>query len=232
MKVESHAMLSMKTTLDIPLPPYVERSRNLVRFCRHMPHEQLHDWFVADFGFRAELSRFSFLKNYGSLPGPDEAFSHLQMDARPLFEKLLGMEMDYPGAPYRLQPYSSMNYYRSHIEEVFHHTGPQHHPFPPVEGRCVMFFTATDVLRVEFELRNKSAADVAVKVRWFSRPSAGLSHSLELLSDGFRHACVQKVMRDYEASATVRGGSSKSRIQNSEFRIQNAELGIPEKEWF
>jgi hypothetical protein len=94
------------------LPPYVERSRNLVRFCGHMPHEQLHDWFVADFGFRAELSRFSILKNYGTLPGPDEAFSHLQQDARPLFEKLLGLEMEYPGTPYPLQPYSSMNYYR------------------------------------------------------------------------------------------------------------------------
>ncbi len=233
MKNESRDTMVANVLVDSPLPPHVERSRNLVRFCRHMPHEQLHDWFVADFGFRSELSRFSFLKNYGSLPGPDEAFSHLQQDARPLFEKLLGMEMEYPGTPYLLQPYSSMNYYRSHIEEVFHHTGPQHRPFPPVEGRCVMFFAATDVLRVEFTLTNKSAAEVAVKVRWFSRPSAGLSHTLELLPDGFRHACVQKVMREYEASAVVRGASFKvpdpaSRIPDPGSQIPDPGSRIPD----
>jgi hypothetical protein len=199
------------------LPPLTARSRNLVRFCKHLPHEQLHEWFPAAFGFRSEFSRFSFLKNYGTLPGPDEAFSHLQQDARPLFEKLLGLEMEYPGTPYLLQPYSSMNYYRSHIEEVFHHTGPQHRPFPPVEGRCVMFFSGTDVLKVEFYLTNKSAVEVAVKLRWFSVPAAGLSRSLQLLSDGFRHACVQKVARDYEASAVVVGGC---------FRSQNSDEGI------
>jgi len=188
-----------------PRFPLTEKSRNLVRFCRHLPHEQLHESFSADFGFRAELSRFSILKNYGTLPGPDDAFSHLQLDAQSLFSKLLGLEIEYPGAPWSLQPYSSMNYYRSHIEEVFHHTGPQHSPFPPVEGRCVTFFAGTDVLRVEYELRNKSTADVAMRLRWFSVPSVGLSSSLKLLPDGFRHACVQKVTKEYEASATVTG---------------------------
>lgn len=180
-------------------------SRNLVRFCRHLPHEQLHESFPANFGFRAELSRFSILKDYGTLPGPDDCFSHIQLDARPLFKKLLGLEVDYPGAPRRLQPYSSMNYYRSHIEEVFHHTSPQHQPFPPIEGRCVMFFASTDVLRVEYELHNKSAADVVLRLRWFSVPSPGLRHDLQLLPDGFRHACVQKVTRECETSTLVTG---------------------------
>lgn len=185
--------------------PYSNKSRNLVRFCRHMPHEQLDASFAADFGFRAELSRFSLLKNYGSLPGPDDCFSHLQQDARPLFLKLLGLEMEYSGGTGPLQPYSSMNYYRSHIEEFFHHTSKQHSPFPPVQGRCLMYFAATDVLKVEFELTNKSAAEVDTKLRWFSIPAAGLRHSLNILPNGFRHACVQKVAREYEASATVTG---------------------------
>ena len=204
---------------------FTDKSRNLVRFCRHLPQDQLHESFAADFGFRSEHSRFSFLKNYGTLPGPDEAFSHLQQDARPLFEKLLGLEIDYPGAPRALQPYSSMNYYRSHIEEFFHHTGPQHRPFPPVEGRCVMFFEATDVLRVEFELRNKSAVDVAIRLRWFSIPSAGLRASLELLPEGFRHACVQKVTREYEASATLTGCAFRQAGQRLESDWEEVTLG-------
>jgi hypothetical protein len=84
-----------------------------------LPQDQLHESFAADFAFRSEHSRVSFLKNHGTLPGPDETFSHLQQDARPLFEKLLGLEIEYPGAPRALQPYSSMNYYCSHIEEFF-----------------------------------------------------------------------------------------------------------------
>jgi len=44
-----------------------------------------------------------------------------------------------------------------------------------------------------------------MRLRWFSIPSAGLRHSLELLPEGFRHACVQKVSREYEASATLSG---------------------------
>lgn len=151
------------------------------------------------------LSRFSILKNYGTLPGPDDCFSHIQQDARPLFEKLLGLELEYPGASGPLTPYSSMNYYRSHIEEVFHHTTRQGRPFPPIEGRCVMYFAATDVLRVSYELTNKSAAEVKLRLRWFSKPAPGLSCRQRWLPDGFRYECVQQVHSKYRASATVTG---------------------------
>ena len=191
-------------------PPFAEKSRNLVRFCRHLPQEQLHESFAADFGFRAALSRFSVMKNYGTLPGPDDCFAHIQQDARPLFEKLLGLEIDYPGGCHPLQPYSSMNYYRSHIEEFFHHTAPQQLPAPPVQGQCVMYYPAPDVLRVEFELRNKSAADVALRLHWFSRPSPGLRHELKLHSNGFQYACEQKVLSPYWVRAEVSGAAFQS----------------------
>ena len=186
--------------------PFAEKSRNLVRFCRRLPHEQLHESFSADFGFRDALSRFSILKNYGTPPGPDDCFSHIDLDARPIFEKLLGLEIDYPGARSPLLPYSSMNYYRSHIEEVFHHTG-QHNSSPPVQGRCVMYFPNSDVLRVEYELQNKSAATVALRLRWVSRPSAGLGQHQEFFENGFSHACEQKVCSAYVASAEVTGAA-------------------------
>lgn len=200
------ATVPTPTVVPAPaLPPFTARTRNLVRFCRHLPHEQLDDAFAADFGFRAAHSRFSLLKNYGTLPGPDDCFSHLQLDARPLFVKLLGLELEYPGAPRPLQPYSSMNYYRSHIEEVFHHTGAQVRPFPPIRGRCVTCFSATDVLQVDYELVNHAATAVPLRLRWFSVPATGLSHHTELQPNGFRHACVQQVTAEYEATADVTG---------------------------
>jgi Trehalase len=212
-----------------PLFPFTERSRNLVRFCKHAPHEQLHESFSADFGFRDALSHFSILKNYGTLPGPDDCFSHIQMDARPLFEKLIGLEIEYPGTPYPLRPNSSMNYFRSHIEEFFHHTGPQHHPFPPVEGRCLMFFSGTDVLKVEFELVNKSAADVDLRLRWFSVPAQGLGHRILLQPDGFRHECVQQVHREYTASASLSGCVFQQASNRLESAWQDVRLAAHQK---
>lgn len=202
--------LSPKETHPIPdwgiiYPSFTAASRNLVRFCRHMPHEQLAECFATDFAFRAEYSRFSVLKNYGTLPGPDECFSHIQMDARPLFTKLLGMELEYPGGNIPLLPYSSMNFYRSHIEEFFHHTVPTCKPGPPVQGRCFIHFASTDVLHIRYELRNTSQADIDLRLRFFSKPAEGIAHSLEYLEDGFRHSCRQHVFREYNASATLTG---------------------------
>jgi hypothetical protein len=88
-----------------------------------------------------------------------------------------------------------------------------------------MFFEATDVLRVEFEFRNKSSVDVAMRLRWFSIPSAGLRHSLELLPEGFRHACVQKVSREYEASAILTGCAFRQDGQRLESDWEEVSLG-------
>lgn len=178
-------------------------SRNLVRFCRHLPHEQLHESFAADFGFRAEFSRFSVLKNPGTLPGPDDCFAHIQQDARPFFSKLLGLEISYPGVKAgTLHPYSSTNYYRSHLEEFFHECGPQNRAFPPIEGRCVTWFAGTDVLRMTYELGNKSAAPVVLRLRWFSVPLPGRT---SVGKRGFRHECFQKVSRSYRVTAEMSG---------------------------
>jgi len=184
------------------------RSRNLTRFCRHLVPDQLHDDFAADFGFRAEGSRFSILKNHGTCPGPDDCFAHVQIDARPLFHKLLGLELEFPGTqPGRLAPYSSRNFYRSHIEELFHHCAPQHAPFPPVRGRCVMFFGATDVLQIVYELRNQSAASVAVRLRWFTEPHPGQEPKTQARHNGFHHECVQQVSAPYRVTADLTGAA-------------------------
>jgi hypothetical protein len=214
------------------MPPLTAASRNLVKFCHHMPHDQLAGCFSADFGFRAEFSRFSILKNYGTLPGPDECFSHIQMDARPLFAKLLGMELEYPGADQTLAPYSTMNYYRSHIEELFHHTARTCQCSPPIQGRCVVFFSATDVLTIRYSLKNKSRVPVDLRARWFSRPSPGLARKLEFREDGFRHSCVQKVFTEYEASATVSGCGFAERDDRLESEWQDVVLEAGElREW-
>ena len=188
------------------------RSRNLTRFCRQLVPEQLHADFSADFGFRAEGSRFSILKNHGTLPGPDDCFAHIQIDARPLFQKLLGLEVKYPGATAgSLKPYSSRNYYRSHIEELFHHCARQHAPFPPVTGRCTMFFGGTDVLQIVYELHNQSAANVAVQLRWFSEPQAGQQSKTQLRRTGFNYECVQRVSAPYRVAAAVTGAPFQRR---------------------
>jgi len=75
------------------LPPRVSRSRNLIRFCRHLPEETLDASFAANFGFRNRGSRFSILKSPYTAPGPDECFGLFARDDRVLFGKLLGLEI-------------------------------------------------------------------------------------------------------------------------------------------
>jgi hypothetical protein len=70
-----------------------------------------------------------------------------------------------------------------------------------------MYFSGTDVLWLEFELLNKSAAEADLRLRWFSQPSEGLGHRTKLLPDGFHFECIQKVDREYTASATLTGSA-------------------------
>ena len=183
------------------------RSRNLVRFRRHLAPDQLHESFAADFGFRAEGSRFSILKEHGTAPGPDDCFAHIQINACPLFRKLLGLEVEYPGAqPGTLTPYGSSNHYRSHIEEFFHHCASQGRPFPPVRGRCVMYFGATDVLQIVYELRNHAAAPAKLRLRWFAQPHPSAAGKTKADRQGFRHTTVQAVNGcEYRASVELTG---------------------------
>ena len=73
--------------------PLTQKTRNLVRFCRHLPHETMAADFAADFAFRARGSRFSLLKSPRTAPGPDEYFSAFSGDVRLVCEKLLVLEL-------------------------------------------------------------------------------------------------------------------------------------------
>ena len=149
-------------------------SRNLIRFCRHPGFDALDPSFAADYALRAGMGRFSVLKNPRTLPGPDDCFGHIQMDARRVFEKMLGLEVSYPelsaDATARLGLYNSMNYYRSHIEERFYHSGVK--PLPPVEGLCLIFSPAPDVWRVVYRLRGTAPVAVDLQLQWISVPAA------------------------------------------------------------
>src|ERR1041384_1715527 len=186
--------------MDLHSFPHTRQTRNLVRFGWHPPHETLAESFIADFGFRAKQSRFSILKSPGTAPGPDQCFSYQQVDARPLFQKLLGLELQYPELSATqaagLQLYNSMNYYRSHIAEVFFHKRSR--PLPPVEGTCTMFFSETNVLLVCYRLRNTSQTPVQVRLRWHSIPAPGLKRRRELFRGGFCYTCTQHVFHPYE----------------------------------
>src|ERR1051325_8854802 len=188
--------------------PYTRKTRNLVRFGWHPAHETLDESFIADMRFRAKQSRFSILKSPGTAPGPDQCFSFQQVDARPLFQKLLGLELQYPELDstqaVALQPYNSMNYYRSHIEEFFFHNRSR--PLPPIEGTCTMFFSEPNVLLVCYRLRNTSQTVVRVRARWHSIPEPGLRRSHREFASGFHYSCTQHVFRPYERSEERRGG--------------------------
>jgi len=155
--------------------PFTDRSRNLVRFGRHIGHDALDETFMASYAFRDRGSRMSVLKSPGTLPGPDEAYVLIHLNAKTCFEKLLGLQLHYPGQPEaqrkHQQPYNSMNYYRSHVEEWFSHTGAA--PLPPVEGRCLIWMRDVDRLAIRYELHNKAPVAVPVAMRWISRPAAG-----------------------------------------------------------
>ncbi len=61
----------------VHLPPLTARSRNLVRFARHLPIETMDESFAGDFAFRDAGSRFSVLKSPKTTPGPDECYDSL-----------------------------------------------------------------------------------------------------------------------------------------------------------
>ena len=159
--------------------PLSARTRNQVRFCRHLPHECLDESFAANYGFRDAGSRFSILKSVRTAPGPDECFGLFARDDRTVFRKLLGLEVKYVGLPAaekaKASDYNSMNYYRSHIVEHFCHNGTT--PMPPTEGECVMWFPTADVLRLTYRMVNKSEASVPVRLRWFSEGDPGRGYA-------------------------------------------------------
>ena len=179
----------------VHLPPLTARSRNLVRFARHLPIETMDESFAGDFAFRDAGSRFSVLKSPKTLPGPDECYGLFARDARPIFRKLLGLELDYPGLDAarhaRLCGYNAMSYYRSHVVEYFCHNGIE--PMPPVEGDCVLWFAAADVLRIRYRLWNKGASDVSVQLAWQSEGEPGDGGQTEITARGWRFAARQHV---------------------------------------
>jgi len=179
----------------IHLPPLSARSRNLVRFARHLPIETMDESFAGDYAFRDAGSRFSLLKSPKTLPGPDECFGVFARDARPLFRKLLGLELGYPGLDAaraaKLRGYNAMSYYRSHVVEYFCHNGIE--PMPPVEGDCVFWFAAADVLRIRYRLWNKSPADLPVRLAWHSEGEPGDGSQTECTARGWHFRVQQHV---------------------------------------
>ena len=190
--------------MDMRTYPLSWKTRNLVRFCRHPVHETMDDEFVSDFSFRDRCSRFSILKSPRTAPGPDECFVVHEDDGRRVFDKLLGLELAFPGlAPERskmAQIYNTMNYYRSHVEEIFYLNGVT--PLPPVEGVCQMFYAATDRLVIAYRLRNTSATKVEVKARWRATPSATTAR-VETGGNGFVVDVPQKGVADYQVFARL-----------------------------
>lgn len=179
----------------------VLETRNLTYFRRHLTADCLHQDFAADFGFRTDGGRFSIFREQEGAPGPDEAFAHVQMDARRLFVKLLGLEVAFPSggetAPVRL--YSSTNHYRSHLHEFFQWTAGQHQVSPPVRGECLMFFAGCDELMVEYRLRNVAAAEVPVRLWFRSEPCAGEHARRDARGAGFWFGMTQRVSAPYQA---------------------------------
>lgn len=208
-------------------------TRNLTFFRRHLDVDCLHADFAADFGFRTDGSHFSIFREPTGAPGPDEAFAHVQMDARRLFVKLLGMEVDFKG-PYRL--YTSTNHYRSHLHEFFHWTAGQYQVSPPLEGECLMFFAGCDELIVQYRLRNVSEAEVPIRLHFRSEPCAGEHARHETKGSGFGFGMTQKVASPYQAWVRVTSDDPKLRFgwKDGEFRSQTVDIrfrGREERSW-
>lgn len=180
-------------------------TRNLTYFRRHQMPDGLHADFGGDFGFRDSGSRFSILLEEFGSPGPDEAFAHVQTDARSLFEKLLGLEVEFPceAESVPLWTYRSTNHYRSHLHEYFHWSTKQHQASVPVAGECRMCFAGCDDLMVTFRLRNTSRAQVPVRMSFFSKPCAGSDVLAEADAQGFRFGMTQAVRNDYDVRMRV-----------------------------
>jgi hypothetical protein len=186
--------------------PLSEKTRNLVRFCRHAACDVLDEAFQADFGFRDAGSHFSILKNVQTAPGPDECFCLHELDARLMFAKLLGLELDFPELADDQRPklalYGTMNYYRSHIEEFFCVNGVT--PLPPVEGQCDCLFDGPDRLLVRYRLQNRSATAVTLRARWSSQPADELTDVQGAPTvHGFLCTGTQQVFAPYQVAAHV-----------------------------
>jgi len=181
--------------MNIANNPLTARSRNLVRFARHLPVETMHESFAGDYAFRDAGSRFSLLKSPQTAPGPDECYGLFARDARLLFGKLLGLAVRYvglaPGKQAAICGYNSMNYYRSHVQEIFVDNGIE--PMPPTEGECVMWFADTDLLCVRYRLVNKSATDIPVHLCFASEGEEGEGCQVEVTERGFVFRNAQSV---------------------------------------
>jgi hypothetical protein len=198
-----------------PLPPFTARSRNLVRFARHLPVETMDESFAGDFAFRDAGSRFSVLKSPHTAPGPDECFGLFARDARPLFRKLLGLTLAYEGlAPAqqaKLGGYNAMNYYRSHVVEHFCDNGLE--PMPPTEGECTFWFAAADVLCIRCRLVNKSCVAIPVRLAWRAAGEPGEACTAEPTAQGFRFENTQAVGKvRYVARAELRSEADDIRF--------------------
>lgn len=189
------------------MPPWTARSRNLVRFGRHLPEETMDAAFAGDFAFRDAGSRFSLLKSPGTAAGPDECFGVYLRDARLVFRKLLGLNLAYEGLDSdrqaRISYYNAMNYYRSHVEEHFCHNGID--PLPPTEGECTSWFAATDVLCIRYRLVNKARTDVPVRLEWFTEAEQGTGFVMAPSPHGVRLENAQAIgPRRYVSRAEFR----------------------------
>lgn len=209
-------------SIDMRHYPFSWKTRNLVRFCRHSAHESLDESFIDNFGFRDRLSRFSILKNTGTAPGPDECFLVYNDNNQRLFDKMLGLEIAFPCLKHvrinKPQLYNTMNYYRSHIEEIFYMNGML--PLPPIEGTCYMFYMAYDRLAVLYRLRNTSRVQVAVKLRWRSSP---LSQAKCTIADnGFVVEDFKKAPNGCDVSISVAATGHKARFKHENGKIISA----------
>ncbi len=196
----------------------IGKTGNLTRFGRHMRLDSLHEDFRGDFGFRQEGSRFSVLQEREGAAGVDEVFCHVQMDSRLFFGKLIGLEMEFPGLDGEALPlhsYRSSVHYRSHLHEYFHWTAAQHHPAPPLEGECQVFFNRFDELIVWYRVRNVSRAAVPVKWWFWSMPAEAAGEAVSRVTDdGFLYGAVQKVATAYRAWMRVTAVSGDVRFRS------------------
>lgn len=187
--------------------PHAQKSRNLVQWCRHLDHETMDASFASTFSFRDMGSISSICKNVKTAPGPDECFVLDHSDSRLMFEKLCGLKIQFEDcssaeALSGLQLYNSMNHYRSHIEEHFCFNG---HTPPPIRGKCQMYYSATNILRVDYELWNTSQATVSMALELCSQTSAGaVDEEIKGENDGFTVAQTHRVAKHFRAYAHLR----------------------------
>jgi hypothetical protein len=115
------------------------------------------------------------------------------------------LEVEYVGQPPEQQAaagyYNTINYYRSHIEEFFWQNNTR--PLPPLEGRCLIHFAATDRVSIRYELRNSSRVSLGVRVRVVAAGTPGLEYEASVDGNTFSFANVQKVFKEYRACATI-----------------------------